>query len=53
MFQIYDYKKGFVLRKVFGFPLVCSDNTLTLLVFGLPLVQKKFFYTPYSTGGGG
>ncbi|WP_233712889.1 hypothetical protein [Helicobacter sp. 'CLO3_human'] len=47
-----DYKGGVRTRGIFGIPLVKKDNVLTLLIAGIPVLQRKK-YTILLRGGGG
>ena len=54
IFRIWDYKNASLKRRILGlFPLVKKDNVLTLLVFGLPLIQRKRYVSVVANGGGG
>lgn len=50
-FKVYDYKGGMPHKKIFGLPIMKKDNTLTLLFMGLPIIQRKTYFTQVTGGG--
>lgn len=53
LFGFWEYRGASLKRKILGLPLVKSHNVLSLLVFGLPLIQRKRYTSLVANGGGG
>lgn len=55
LFRFWDYQGAETRRKALGARLVRKDAVHTLLIFGLPIMQRKRYVTKniYQNGGGG